>query len=343
MQTIEREVLLECLGMVRPGLSAQDNVAQSTCFAFTDGRVFTFNDEVYCSYACPLEIEGAVAAAPLLSLLGKMKDHSIRIEEGQGKLLIIGNRRRAGVRMESEVLLTDVKVPTEDDVWSKLHDEFCTAVDIVRQCAGTDESLFSLTCVHITADFVEAFDNSQISRYPLKIDIERPILVAQKSLLHIGSSTMTEWAQTKSWIHFRNADGLVISCRLYIEDYPNLDKIVGIKGKKIVLPAKLTEATAIAEIFAGKSADQSGIKIRLVKGKMIIKGEGADGWYKETKKINYDGPDLQFNIAPKMIVEITKRRHECEITKGALKVDGGKFVYVTCLDMIEAEEESDQT
>lgn len=341
MQTIIREDLLQCLEMVRPGLSAQDNVAQSTCFAFTDGRVFTFNDEVYCSYVCPLKIEGAVAATPLLSLLSKMKDHTISIEEGKGKLLIKGNRRRAGIRMESEVLLTNVKVPKENSLWSKLHDEFCTAVDIVRRCAGTDESLFSLTCVHITADFVEAFDNSQISRYPLKIDIKKPILVSQKSLLHIGSSTMTEWAQTKSWLHFRNADGLVISCRLYIEDYPNLDNIVNVKGRKIELPAKLTEATSIAEIFSDSSSDQSGIKIRLMKGRMTIKGEGADGWYKETKRLQYDGPDLQFSIAPKMILEITKRRHECEITQGLLKVDGGKFVYVTCLDMIDDEEEND--
>ena len=337
---INREELLTCLETVRPGLSTQDIVEQSSCFAFRDGRVFTYNDEIYCSCQCDVDFEGAVAATPLISLLTKMTEEEIIIEATETELRIRGRRRRAGIRMETEILLTDIRIPKSEDRWGKLPTEFCEAVDIVRRCAGTDDSIFSLTCVHITPDFVEAFDNAQVSRYPLKIDMKRPILVHNAALLHVGSSTVSEWSHSKSWLHFRNTEGLVISCRLYIEDFPSLDKIINMKGTKVVLPDKLTEAVSIAEIFSTTS-DENEVKITLKPSQMTVRGEGDTGWFNERKKIKYKGPEMTFNIAPRMIQEVMKRRHECEIGDGLLKIDGGKFVYVTCLDMMEGDDGND--
>lgn len=40
---------------------------------------------------------------------------------------------------------------------------------------------------------------------------------------------------------------------------------------------------------------------------------------------------MKFRIAPKLLIELTKRHNECEISRDRLLVNGGKFRYVTCL------------
>ncbi len=78
------------------------------------------------------------------------------------------------------------------------------------------------------------------------------------------------------------------------------------------------------------------MKVELYTDQLRLHGEGSLGNYEERKKIKYDGPDLSFLIAPDLLVKLTKQHNECTVVKGRLKVDGGKFVYVTCLGEVDA-------
>ena len=66
-KTINRELFLEQLESVQPGLSTREIIEQSSCYVFRGGEVITFNDEIACSQKCDIGIEGAVrsgAAGP---------------------------------------------------------------------------------------------------------------------------------------------------------------------------------------------------------------------------------------------------------------------------------------
>lgn len=338
MQKINREQLVNEFESIKAGLSPREIIEQSSCFVFKDGNVMTYNDEIACTLKCSLKIDGAVQAEPLVAVLGKMPSEFVEITTGEGELVIkAGNSRASGIRMENEILLPihNVEVP---EVWKPLPDDFVDAVTIVAECACTDESQFVLTCINITPKWIEACDNFQLARYPLKLDLSKPCLARAKSLVHLVELGMTEFAETHSWIHFRNSTGLIFSCRKTVDEYPDLTNLLKVEGAPATLPKGLAEAATAATIFSSENADKNTILINLSPkegGRLQVLGEGASGWYKEKKKLKYAGDPLKFRISPKLLIDLTKRHNECSISSTCLLVNAGKFRYVTCLGAAE--------
>ena len=160
---IKREELLKKLEQVKPGLATREIVEQSASFVFANGQVATFNDEVAVRVPLESDIYGAVRAEPILSLLSKLGEDEVELFVEDGVLSVNGKRGRAGIKMESEVLLPieSVEVPQE---WKQLDAEFVDAVDIVGSCASSNDVNFNLTCIHIHPEWLEACDNYQIGR-----------------------------------------------------------------------------------------------------------------------------------------------------------------------------------
>jgi len=332
----DREELLRKLEAVAPGLATREAVEQSSCFVFDKGRLMTFNDEVACSIACDIGVTGAVAAKPLLELLGKMaeKEIDISMKEGGGEILVKGKRRRAGITLEAEITLPVwAIVPPKE--WGKLDPEFADAVGVVQQCASKDQNRFHLTCIHITPGYVEACDNFQIARYPIKTGVAGECLVKRDSLKHVTGLGMTEVSETETWLHFRNPTGLILSVRREVLDFEILDEILATTGTPTTLPGGLAEAVGKAEIFSGENSENNVVIVQLRPGELRLRGVGVTGWYEERKDVKWEGGALAFSIAPKLLVEITTRANDCYIAPNILKVDGGKFQYVTCLGKVE--------
>ena len=328
--------MLGKLEAVSPGLAVREAVEQSSCFVFREGRVITFNDEIACSITCDIGVEGAVAAKPLLDLLGKLAEKEIDIaaKDGGGEILVKGKGRRAGITLEAEITLPvgAVEPPTE---WGALDPEFAEAVGVVQHCASKDANTFHLTCIHVTPDHVEACDNFQLARFPVATGVSEPCLVKRDSLKHVTGLGMTEVSETPSWLHFRNPAGLTLSVRRELGDYEDLTALLQMDGTPTTLPGGLAEAVAKAEIFSAENAENNVVLVELKAGQLRLRGVGAAGWYEERKAVTWRGEPITFSIAPKLLVDITTRTNDCFIAPGRLKVDGGKFAYVTCLGKVE--------
>lgn len=330
---INRQEFLQCLQAVSPGLAAtRETVEQSASFVFHKNKIFTYNTELACWMKSPLKITGAVASAPLLAILDKLAEEDIDVDVAEGELMVKGHGRRAGIRMEAEVSLPIQEVEVPQD-WYELHADFGEAINVAVQCTTKDESQgFRLTCVHITPKWVEACDNYQIVRYPMATGIETNTLVKREAIKHISGLGMTAFAETKTWLHFRNPQGLVLSCRRYMEDeFPDVTKNITMTGAVVNLPGGLAEAVDKALVFSADNPENDNIMIDLRANRLRVSSRGPKGRYEEIKKVAYDGPDLSFLIAPSILTEITKRHSECQVAADRLKVDGGKYVYVTAL------------
>lgn len=333
---VNREDLLNELESVRPGLSPKEIIEQSSCFVFSEGAVMTYNDEVACTRKCSLDIEGAVQAEPLIAMLAKFPNDELDITPVEGELQIKAGRRSSGIRMEQQILLP-IDVVEKPRTWKPLDPEFAEAVDIVSRCASTDQSQFSVTCVHIHPDYVEACDNYQLSRFPMKNPIDQPYLVRVNSLKHIIDLGMTKFSETDSWVHFRNKQKLRLSCRRSLETYPDFSPFLKVKGTPTTLPKGLGEAVDKAEVFSKENADNNQVMVELSPkngGRLSVVGEGVSGWYKEVKKLKYLDKPIKFRIDPKLLIEITERHNDCEISKKHLIVKGARFQYCTCLGKV---------
>lgn len=332
---INREKLLADLEMVKAGLSPREFIEQSSCFVFQDGHVMTFNDEVACRKKVGLNITGAIQAASLLDILGKLDDPDLMVEENnEGELEFKGKRKMFGLTKDAEVFLPIDRVEVPEK-WRPLDKEFTAGVGMVQHCVSRDESRFILTCIHLHPEYVEACDNLQIMRFPLKTGLKEPVLVRGSSLAHITSMGMDHIALTKSWIHFKNQDGLVLSCRRYADDYPSLGKMIAFDGHPIVIPKGLKAASERAGVFASDKAGDPMVNVKIAEGVLRVTGEGLSGWYREKKKVVYDGPPVDFYIAPELLAKISDEYSNAVIAEGRLKVAGGKdgegWQYVTVL------------
>lgn len=338
MPNVSRETLLHCLESSQAGLSPKEIIEQSNCFVFVGGDVLTYNDEIACRMASPLNgITGAVPSKNLLDILRKLKEDEVSVEMGEGEILIRGKGgRRSCHRIDKEVTLPldMVEAPKK---WKPLHEDFAEAVKVVSRCAGRDESRFYSVCMHVTPDFVEAFDDFQLCRWGLPTPVKRPFLVRSSSVRHITALGMKEFSETASWVHFRNSVGLVMSCRRYTEteDFPDLSPFLKVDGVSVTLPKGLPEAIDRAKVFVEEGTDSSLVKVSLKSGRMSVRSEGVHGWYVEPKKVPYAGPPMAFFVSPDLLSELVKSHNSCVLSESRLKVDTGSFEYVAVLSAVE--------
>lgn len=340
---VNREALLNDLALVKAGLSPREFIEQSSCFVFQDGMVMTFNDEVACRKSIDLNITGAVQAPALVAILEKLEEPELKVRENDnGELEFRGKNKGFAITKDAEVFLPIDRVEVPEK-WRSIPAEFSEAVELVRQCVSKDETKFTLTCVHLHPEYIEACDNSQIMRCKIDTGLKRPILVRGSSLAHITSLGMDQIATTKSWIHFKNPTGLIFSCRKYIDEYYGTDELLKFKGHPIVIPKGMAKAADRAAIFAADKSGDPLVMISLSNGVMKIKGEGLSGNYWEAKKVNYQGPAMDFLIAPALLRHIAERYSDAALTSDKLKVSGGHWEYVTVLARSNEEEEEQES
>ena len=326
---VNREDVLIKLETIVPGITTDDVIEQGNCFVFVDGQVVSFNDEVACFAKLDLGFEGAVQAKLFLGLLRKMTEEIIDISLDESVIVVKGKRKKAKIVVENDIVLGVEDIESPED-WSKLDDDFSNALSTTIHCASKVESQFLLTCIHICPDCLEACDRYQIIKYPIVIDISDNVLVKATSLRYVADMGMSEFSLTKNWIHFRNDDGSVFSCRIYNETFIKTENHFNTTGDKVEFPKDLNKAITTAAIFATDSNSDDVLKIKLTRSKMKVTGEGTSGVYTEVIPIDYEGKEIEFFIAPKFLSEVLKYSYECVVSKERLMVTTDKFKYATC-------------
>lgn len=342
---VNRMELLEILQSVFPGVSQKDSIEQGSYFAFKGKSVWTFNGEICCKRRLPkgLVLHGAVPAKPLISLLSKMVEDQVTVEVKDSVFNLIGKKRRrnAGIRMDMEVTLPVDQAERAGDEWTPLHEDFLEAVRVVQDCAGEDESKFALTCIHIHPKWIEACDAMQMTRFRLPTGFSEKFIIKKKALKYVASFDMTEFNETDSWVHFKSPSGLIMSCRRYMEEYPNLSPVVKfpLELTEITLPNGMEDVANKAAIFSSENKDENRLLVSIKSGIIKIDGVGNSGWYSESRKCRYAGPDVVFTVSPAMLIEIVKRNTECVIAEGKLKIKNDKWVFVAYLGHVNKEGE----
>ncbi len=337
---VQRSALLTALEQIQAGLTTRDIIEQSACFAFTNGRIYTFNDEVACSVPSPLKIEGAITAGSFIGILRKLPEDDLQFEVSKNELKFTGKGKIIKVKLDKTIRLPIDKLETPDQ-WVKLNDNFSEAVFMAHQCCGRDEKEFQNTCIAITPKYVEAFDNMQAIRYRVKTKIDEPSLIRGAMVRHITSLNMTKMGVSETWVHFKNGSGLRFSVRREVQERDiNLSPIFKVEGSSLTLPKGLSEASDRAEEFSKENVDDNEVIVQLRKGKIRVVGVGVSGQITEWKKLkNYKGKDFDFKILPKLLAELVKKYNDCEVSKEQLRVTGENFTYVVSIGDPEKKED----
>jgi hypothetical protein len=334
---ISREALLACLEQAEPALAQPGRaggIQQGDCFIFLRGRVRTCNEWIALSIPSPFdrELEGAVRADRMLKMLRLMTQEEIEIRTGDGKLTVDAKGDHVGCIMEAEIGMPFPRVPKEP--WQPLPEDFCEAVETTGLCIGKEKDRLALTCLHIHPKWLESSDNYQACRWPMKTRVSKPTLLRAESVRHLPKMGVSEFCEEDSWVHFRNSSGAVLSARRCEVDYPDYGVLYEGKGTPIELPKSLKETCAKAGIMTDGKDFEAQVTVELDVGRIKVVGKCIDGYYeRDPRKVNYDGPPVKFLVSHTILASIAERHGRCEVTESKLLVDGGKFLYVSCLSV----------
>jgi len=330
---IKKDKLLKALETVRPGLASKEMIEQSTSFCFLEGKVTTFNDEI--SISTPLtdfELTGAVNAEELYSFVKKSKTEDIKIELSDNEILLKSGRAKAGLTLQNEIVL-----PLEEigkiKKWKKLPDDFSGGLSFAMGAAGHDFSEPVLTCVHVNKAELISSDRFRIVVFTLENEVPvKPFLIPATTCSKLIKLMPVEIAEGEGWIHFKDALGSIISCRIFEDSFPDVSKHIKVKGNEITFPKSIIGIIDRADIFSKRdTALDESIEVRLHKNKIEIKSESNSGWFKESAKTNYKGEEVSFKVTPYLLRDILNETTTGKLDNNKILFTGEKWKYLTLL------------
>jgi hypothetical protein len=333
---VVREEFLQTLESVTAGLAKREEVEQSSCFVFSHGLVQTFNEQVSCTSPSPLpkDVRGAVQSKRILDFLRKTPDEEVTVALKKDRMVLTAPHRRADLALQAEILLPVDLVETPSE-WSPLHEDFCTALTLVSECADKDEERFT-GFVHVHPRWLEAFDNVQGMRFKLKTGASTPLMVRKESLKQVPLLGMTEVSETPSWLHFRNPSKTTLSCRKWVDAFPNLTEALKDTGSPVKLPKELISAIDLAADFSDDALEDKTVTILLSGARIVVVGEGVGGRFEQeiAKPTKWEGEEVSFRIPPKVLSEVVHRHRECCVSQNFLSVSGEKWKYFSLLGKV---------
>lgn len=341
---LDRLQFVQRLEEIRAGLASSQVFDQSGCYLFEQGRVFTSNGEVYGRTLSGLDgrYHAAVPAKPLLDLLRKAPGRTLEIDTSSASQIQfkLENGEEAGIVQTQELTLHYEQLEKVTS-WHNLPKLFIEALSMVAACSAKRaiEEMAFMTCINVTPQFIEAFDNIQTCRYTFPTGVKQRYCLRAANVKTLEEMGALWFSESNGWIHFRNQNNSVVGCRKFSFEYPDLSPLMAMKGSKIAFPKILLETTERSQIFAGDDTENNHIKIhvqplnnRLGKGELTIESQGLHGWHKSPPKvIPFSGEPLSFLISPKMFTSVIEKFDSFEVAERALLVLGDSWKYATVI------------
>ena len=329
-----RPRLLDQLNQLKPGLAAKELIEQSTCFVFTGGRAYTYNAEIAVSIPTEIEnIEGAVPAKELISLLQKSDNDDVDLEMTDAGLVIKSGRYKSTLTVQSEIRLPINEIQTPDK-WQKLPEDFIEAVNVCLFSVSKDTLIKpQMNCIHCSVSYAESGSGHRLTRCCYASEkMERDILIPENAATALCSFAPSHYATSNGWLHFRCASTL-FSCRTYAEDsYPNLSQHFEETESETTtfsfpedMQSILDRANVFADIDKGTYSKNS-VTVALSEKEMLVTTKGNSGFYEEAIPIQFSGEPMSFKISLFYLLEFLKRRSPISVmvdTKKMRLTSGG--------------------
>jgi DNA polymerase III sliding clamp (beta) subunit (PCNA family) len=213
--------------------------------------------------------------------------------------------------------------------WAKLGEETPKMLQQAARTCGKDLTQELTTYVHVTPAIVEACDNFRLFRTYMKTGFPEEGLLPYSSVLQLGRLPIKRVAMGEGWTHFRIADRQTISIRCSHEEYPDMNELLQIgDAEELTLPANLGEIVERTVVMMNAEEEPS-VRVQLSENQLVLESRKDSGWYKEKKRIKYEGSPMEFDINPKFLVEILSRTRKVMVNSDhrmKLEADGIQFV-----------------
>lgn len=333
---MKKQDLLIALEKVRPGLANKDQIQHSTSFAFMQGRIVTYNDEISISHKISgIDIQGAVKAEELYKFLSKTTATDLDITTGESMLMIKAGKAKVELVMQGEI-----KLPLEElgemKGWKPLPADFIEALNITRFCCSKDMSKPVLTCINFHADTALSCDRFRIMKFHMEKKSPFNFLLPASAAAVLISYPVTHMTMTPGWAHFADKEKeLIFSCRTYSDNYPDLAGKMDLPDETLsfIFPPGTGDIIDRAQIFINAdSFNESLIEISIEGRKLIIRAQSSIAKFEEWIKAENPGQNISTMIHPVYLKDILKQSNSCRIVPGEMiRFDSEKWIHAVQL------------
>jgi len=328
---INKAELQIALEVVKPGLASKDVIEQASSFAFVNDRVVTFNNEISLSHpVAGMELKGAIKAEELYSLLHKLKSDEIEVVLTDSEILFTSGRSKAGMTLVSEVKLPLEEINTAAN-WFPVPKDFLEALKFAVPSCSTSITRPVLMTVHVKEDIVEATDAFRISKFILKEAVPVPeFLLPASSAKQVLKLNPNEMAHSDGWIHFKSEEDTILSCRLFMDDYPNLEVILNQTGRDFTFPKSTLEVFDRATVFSkSETSSLEQVSITMADNKFTIRSESEIGWFEESLNFQYKDEPITFVVVPKILKSVLSETLTCMLCASVMIFKGSNWTYLS--------------
>lgn len=298
---------------------------------FTENYIISYNDVISVRVPFKTGITGTVKAKEFNALLKKLPEE-ISIEMKDSQIIIKAERTTAGFTI-LEHSLVDFEELEEEQQWGDLPEDFVYYFSIAAKNCKKNNFNPILEGVGIFQEGIivggsqhRIFHVGLNEAFSLEEDIVLPSSVSNAlsiidpiEILHMGS-----------WTHFRNDQGVIVSCRTLQGSYPItvISNILNLEGVEVELPSFILEMIDRGDVFSKKfNGSSEFITIKIEKKVLYIEGENEFGFIQERSSIDFD-EDLEFLINPSLLKDILKETTILTVNQKALIFKGDQWTYV---------------
>lgn len=327
---MERAALIKVVEMIDDGIKENSINEEAKCVTFDNTYLTSNNDDIAVSVPFPIGIKGRTQATELLKLLKKLRGKDVVITKPDKEFEIKCGKTTVGLYEVSG----DSESPfdaSEIKDWTKLPDDFSQGLKFCAFSAANEGS--QLDCLLAKDDKIASSDHFRITRYFMNTPIENEIKVPCKAAKMLISYNPIFINDNGSWLHFKNEDDVIFSCRTIAEEYPDVDAHFEPVEDfvNIELPKELNEIISRVKILSSKSElNTNMINIKIANNEMLISSTNDIGHIEEPIEVDYDGEEIEFLVDPDMLNQILP--HVESITIGEnLYFNGEKFDHIIAL------------
>lgn len=323
---MRREVLLDCLTALRPGL-ASTVVEQTSSYLFIDNAICSFNDEVFVLVDnFKTGFRGTVKADVLYKLIQKLNDEYVTISFKKNAMRVTAGDTSFGLATgslgEVENMLEDFQF--DKMKWKAVDSHFSRGVEMCSFYASKDMEEPHLTGVLIDGKNILSSDRYRVSWYIIDEPVSKePFIIPATCGAQIGKYNFSEISVHDNWAHLRRQNFYMCS------------RLVGGTSSSITedmlrpFPEKVKNGFTFPEEFVN-ALDRALIILEgedLLKKSMSMKVSSDTiscsvetehaGWIKQKIAIT-DGPEkaTSVKVNPVFLREVLRHTKDVHILKG---------------------------
>jgi len=336
------------LGLLKPAIDKNSKMEFAKCFMFYPDKVMAYGNEMLISIKNPYEVKGMVKADALLAFLKKIKGEKVELGVADGDLTVTLGKEKAGFRL---VDLPEYGFTGIFDGYEKakkkakaIPEGLVEAMKLAAFCTAPNSNYPNYRSVYVKDGYVNTTDGYRIYRNALETAAGLPefLLPANTCKVlesEIVSEILVSGEENANFIYFTGED-YFLAAELpdsLINTYPDVEGVMrqflkgdSVKTVDMSLPDGLFEALEKAKSFLTDTIDilDQQVDIEIKKGRILVKGQGLDSWYKGSVSVkDYTGPDLVFSANPHFMADILPNVNRLTVSERGLCFSGEKFDY----------------